>query len=241
MPKKIEHSEADLYKPIHGGYPFFASQHSAAPPISYSINLMWVRKSLNLKNKFIAEDTEFEAIASSALSWMTGNPTARINIWYDGDSDKVSDTQVKDSVQHLKQRCLKEQGHDIDTLEFKDIHLIQWGKTYHSLFYRPLPFFCKIDLLKLYITREMMWRQYRDHYVVYTDIDVTPMSMKELFDQKTISQLNTSGLVFAQSSPFENCFHITKNLENFKKDIHPIEAFFWDVNLLLDKCHDFSQ
>jgi hypothetical protein len=216
-------SPATLFKPTHRGYPDFFSLN-----VSYSVNLMWINERSKPENAFIAEDMQFQSIVKCAMKWMEGNPTAKINIWYDGET--TSPFQIANSMKHIKQICLNFLNTNLDNLRFEDIRKTKWAKFVRSL--QGSPLFFRIDVLRLHITREILNRK-DAQYVVYADIDVTPMPKKELFDKKTFTQLDSFGFVVAASAPmFENSFHITANSDSSRE---AIDAFCWHIDMLMGK------
>lgn len=50
----------------------------------YSINLIWLNRTLDINQEYIFRKHKSSTILDSAAKWQVENPNAKINIWYDG-------------------------------------------------------------------------------------------------------------------------------------------------------------
>ena len=97
-----------------------------------------------------------------------------------------------------------------ESIEF--VHLNSLGELYKQIHKNDMmALYFKVDLFKLCISHNSLSTN-KDKYFVYTDLDIKPMNYNELFDEKTIKQLDFYNFVYADGgfSGYENSFMIMK-------------------------------
>jgi hypothetical protein len=189
----------------------------ADPPITanqYSINLMWINK-----NK-ISPDQEFlfgngatvkeqkadfyTRFIQPISNWAIANPGSRINIWVDGEM--ATKKAIKQSKTALEEN-LKGTSHG--EIQFRDVRSIEVVQSNPDAFSGNIPIYFRVDLLRA-IAADYTLKQKETTFFVYGDLDMEPLSAKELFDQRTVNFLNEFGFVMAKGGwlGFENGFQI---------------------------------
>ena len=185
-------------------------------PDQYSINLMWINESPTFYNQeLLLEDKAFrQTLAFSVLNWVKKNPGSVITIWYDGKmaSKKVIENSKKELSHLFENKQLPPE------VQFNDVRLIPIVSNNEQVFAQKMNIFFRVDLLKTIIADYVLQND-KQQYFVYCDLDMPPISNPELFDKKTLEDLNTHGYVLAKTSRvsgFENGFMIAnKNNKTF--------------------------
>lgn len=185
------------------------------PPITadqYSINLMWINK-----NK-VPEDQEFlfgngssfkereldfhEKFVKPVSKWAKTNPGSPINIWI--DSEMATSQAIKRSQTALE-IALGETSHGI--IQFRDVRSMDVVRSNPQVFSEKTPDYFQFDLLRA-IAADYTLRKKETKFFVYADIDMEPLSEKEIFDKRTVNFLKNFGFVMAKDDKlgFENGF-----------------------------------
>jgi hypothetical protein len=171
----------------------------------YEINLMWINKD---KCDFLFCDEEkTKNVINIALRWAEKNPEAKIIIWYDSEFINSPETAVKNSSKLIKDKTKNEQ------IVFKNIRELDLVKKHESVFSNELPVYFRADLLREIIIFEVL-NNNKTNCFVYTDIDIKPMTKKQLFDDETVYHLKKYGFILARTAKgnVENGFQmIVKN------------------------------
>ena len=186
----------------------------------YSVNLIWINKELNNDERCIFPDNKSNNFLNNIKSWALENDF--VNIWY--DSATTTDTQVKNTKNFLK---------TIKNVEIKDISDL--APNYGSnIFSNKLPLYFRVDLIRAILAFEAASG---GETFVYADMDMPPVSKKDLFDPRTVYILKTFGTVMAHGGPlgFENGFQIVSpHNENLLLNMN---RYLIDLNL---KRADFA-
>lgn len=171
--------------------------------LSYSINLMWTNPGTPAieGEKFVFPHDKINPVRL----WAAGNPNAEINFWYD------SEYMCQMSLNRLIMQLLREFNHQIILKDIRSLELVQQNS---EIFSTELPIYFIVDLLRV-ITADQEALTGKARYFVYSDLNVTPLTKDELFDEKTLTALKRFGLVLPpnkaggdRSFPFENGFFI---------------------------------
>ncbi|MBF0207457.1 MAG: hypothetical protein HQK53_11265 [Oligoflexia bacterium] len=197
--------------------PALASDTAATDvaPINYSINLMWVGKNLNRKQMYIyparngsKKDLNVKFL-KHIFEW--AKVTRRdgiVYLWYDSE---MTTAKAVENTQSLINK-IKSKHPDWADIVFKDVRSLPEVVKNIDVFSENVPVFFRIDLLRA-IAAYRVLTSGESQYFVHADLDVRPLSKRELFDQETREELINFGIVMADGKPleFENSFQIIGN------------------------------
>ena len=125
--------------------------HASAP--LYTINLMWINKSQNLKQETIFPDSNRNEFIKRAFSWVKTNPGVSINIWY--DSTLISAQAVTNTTESFRKilcssKDRKSQGDDQNSeIILRDIRTIELVQSNPEIVAPEQNVFFRVDLLRL--------------------------------------------------------------------------------------------
>lgn len=183
-------------------------------PSEYSVNLMWINKSLIPEQKYIypaKNENELHALfLKHVLKWAAlTSEGGRINIWYDGNH---TPPHAVDATQALMKKIEIERGKDLAPIFFRDVRTLPEVIEYAEVFSPLMPVYFRVDLLRA-ITLYHMTTTGESTTCVYGDIDMEAISKKELFDEETVGNLDKFGIVMARGGHlgFENGFQIVSS------------------------------
>lgn len=198
---------------------FFFTQHKNYPK-QYSINLMWINRQATIDQTYIYPSNNKNNFGlqflDTIIMWSKKNPEGTINLWF--DSSFTADKMIENTQLLINQKVAAH-GSKIAKIELNDIRTLTRVKKNPEIFSSEIPVFFRADLLRVIIAEEST-RQNRDLCFVYTDFDAKPMTKSQLFDNKTLENLDNYGFVVADypnKLKFENSFQIfTYNKQLFK-------------------------
>lgn len=150
--------------------------------------------------------------------WADDNPGTQINLWY--DSALVT---LKAQKKTFEMMAMISESRGVD-LKLKDIRQLPNISGEIELSLHPgTQVYYRVDLLKALIADHMMSSDDSGKYCVFSDIDVQPMTPRQMFDQRTVDYLNSVGYVFNRvgfNGNFENSFFIFDRSNEFLKKVH---------------------
>lgn len=199
----------------------YESSNPSITADQYSINLMWINKSkvpddqkflfgngLSFKKRELDFHNRFIKPASK---WARTNPRSPINIWVDSE---MATSQVIERSKVALETALEGTSHGI--IQFRDVRSMDVVRSNPRAFSEKIPVRFRVDLLRA-IAADYTLRQKETKFFVYGDLDMKPLSEKEIFDKRTVNFLNDFGFVMAKGGHlgFENGFQIL-NGENFQ-------------------------
>lgn len=203
--KKVIYKTAALFNNLHIYEPL-------KEPVSsdqYSLNFMWINStSLSESDPYFIgkNDSEFsEKFVFPILNWISFHQNTSVRIWY--DSQMAPERVMQRSKETLIAHCDKDL---VRTFEFADIRNLTLVKSYPSVFDSSTEVYYRADLLRFIAAYETLQHEPK-RYFVYADLDVKPLSASYLFDKRTSSLLETTGIIFAHSHlkmGWENSFII---------------------------------
>jgi hypothetical protein len=185
--------------------------HEAADsPITadqYSINLMWINKNKIPEHQeflFGNESSFKEKFIYPVSKWAIRNPGSIVNIWVDSE---MATSQAIERSRIALELALEGTSHGI--IQFRDARSIDVVHSNPRAFSANIPIYFRVDLLRA-IAADYTLREKETKFFVYGDIDMDPLSGKELFDKRTVNYLNEFGFVMAKGGAlgFENGFQI---------------------------------
>lgn len=166
----------------------------------YSIHLMWVNKTLNPDQEYIAPAQDKNELLTKifmpAIKWAEANPEAEVCFWYDG----VHTTQsaVKKSHLVLEEALTQRKFSHIKLRDVREIPLVSQNADTFSQY---LPVYFRVDLLKMIIITDSIVREGNDS-AIFTDLEVGDkridqfrMGKDELFEPFIMEQLISHGLL----------------------------------------------
>lgn len=189
---------------------------------NYSINVMWINReaSTDTEQRYIYPSNKDNSFGlqflNTIVTWAKKNPGATVNVWFDSTFTTVE--ALENTLVLIKQEIARYQG-AMAKIELKDIRLLKRVQKNPEVFSSEIPVFFRADLLRVVIAEESL-RNDKNSCFIYTDFDAKPMTKSELFDTKTLHNLDTYGFVMAYNSnklKFENSFQMfTYNETLFK-------------------------
>lgn len=159
---------------------------------NYSINLMWISRYIDLKNKYIGgyvqrEDTQFENIFPPQIAkWMILNPAAMVNLWI--DSKMCTSEQIKNTREYMYFyiKSMKTRGINISESGFavRDIQSLVIVNQYPIIAMVEWPIYSRVDLLRLIAAYETQLSNNKKNIrsaFIYADYTVNPHSIREVY------------------------------------------------------------
>lgn len=180
--------------------------------VLYSVNLLWINRSLDSKQKYIYpanNEIELERkFLDPIYKWADATQGGVIKVWYDS---KVTSLEAVQNTQSLIEK--HQRAHpNAAPIELQDVRTnLAYIRRHPEAFSDELPVYFRVDLLRPVIAVTDLFRSDRKYsYLVFGDLDMEPMSREHLFDQETLGKLHQYGIVMAHSKSydFENGFHI---------------------------------
>lgn len=191
-------------------------------PKNYSINLMWINREVDVNQAHIYPSNNKNGYGkqflTTILAWMKKNPENTVSVWF--DSQLITKHAVENTQRCINQEVAKYKE-KIAKIELKDIRNLTKVKKNPEVFSPEIPVYFRTDLLRAIIMDESI-RQNKDSYFVYSDFDVKPLTKTQLFDKKTLENLNKYNFVMAHESnalKFENSFQIFTYNEKLLKAV----------------------
>jgi hypothetical protein len=204
-------------------------------PSSYSINLMWINKTLNPSQKYLLsakdDDDLKEKLLNPVIKWAVSNPTAEVNLWY--DSVFVNENALRSTEDILKAQ-LKEKG--LQNVSLRDVREIPIVEANPDAFSDHTPVYYRVDMLKPIIIVHSIESEKKDA-AIFSDLEVGDrrpnqdrMGKDELFKPSVMKKLSTAGLVLNKSH-FRNENQFLQ-LVNNPRMISAIKHVIINANLL---------
>lgn len=194
-------------------------------PKEYTINLMWINKKPDINQNFIypaKDETELKQnFINKILKWAQKNQESKIVLWF--DSQMISKNAIDNTRTIIDQEFAKYRN-KIAKVELRDIRDLSYVKKYPEVFSADIPLYFRVDLLRV-IAAYCSILADKNLCFVYSDIDIEPLSKRQLFDRATLNNLSQYGIVMANQYNlygFENSFQITTYNENLFKAIKSI-------------------
>jgi hypothetical protein len=144
------------------------------------------------------------------VEWVRANPGTKINVWVDGEMapQAVCDRALAAILQKLGP---EEQANIV----FRNIREIPLVQSNPEAFDSYMPVYFRVDLARAIAADHTLQSESSDkepRYFVYADLDIQPQKLPELFDRKTVEDLNQSGIVMLKPESelieYENGFQI---------------------------------
>lgn len=198
---------------------FFKQKRDSNYPKEYCINLMWINKKLKQPQASIFPNYSFSSYKKTICEWHRLNPGAKINIWY--DSLMITQEAVKNTIGLI--------GKVSDLISLKDIRELKIVKKNAQVFSDDIPVYFRADILRIIIAKNLL-KENTNLYFVYSDLDIKPLSKKDLFDRVTLKELDRYSIIMAHEynlMNFENGFFIA----NYNKNLIKSMSLYLKVNI----------
>lgn len=175
--------------------------------------------------------------------WADANPNAEMNFWY--DSALVTQRAQQKTFEMMK-GISESRGVNLKLRDIRQLPTINRPivdadhnieKPIGEVLHPSVPVYYRVDLLKVLIADYMMGSPKENaKYCVVSDIDIEPMTLQQLFDQRTLDYLSTNGYVFNRVgySNFENNFFI------FNKEIDEVQLTHHET-MIREAAYKFNQ
>lgn len=169
----------------------------------YSLNFLWIHKEKLEEPGHIMGNNDAilrSNVLNPILDWHTKQPLANINFWFDGMM--VCHAAIEKTI-----NILKENNIAIDKIRFRNIRELDVVKNYPHLFLASVPVYFRVDLAKVAIGDHVL---HHDRLLcsINIDSDIVGVNRRQLFDRKTLNELDKLGYAFgtADSAEEENSF-----------------------------------
>lgn len=179
------------------------------PPDHYSLNFMWINRSkMPPDERFLfGNEQEFTSKFIEPISkWAMANVGSSTNVWIDRE---LATAEAIDRSEAALQDALEGKPHA--AVRFRDIRSIPVVSSFPNslLFDEKVPMFLRIDLVRAAVADHLV-RTEEVQFPVSLDLDIEPLSGDELFNQRTVTDLDKTGIAMAKGGPhgFENSFQI---------------------------------
>jgi hypothetical protein len=193
----------------------------------YSINLMWINRSLNKNQPYIHpaknEPDLWENFLNHIFKWANVNPDCIVNVWFDS---VLTATNATKNTWMLIENYVSSH-YKMAPITLRDVRTIPKIIQNAEVFSDKTPVYFRVDLLRLIIALHIINKHEASNFV-YGDLDIEPISEEQLFDAETIQNLQKYGIVMAHSTHsrlgFENGFQIISNNKH-----NLLEAIEWAI------------
>jgi hypothetical protein len=167
---------------------------------SYSLNFLWLNANkLEEKNHILGDNNiNLEKhIINPLIDWQNKQPLATINFWYDG---LIVDSNILENTKNIFK------SKNLNKIIFRDIRSLDLVKNNSILFDLKTDLYFRVDLTKAIILDHVIKNDDLE-YAAAIDTDVAAIVGEQLFDQKTLEQLNLIGYIFGTAlTEEENSF-----------------------------------
>jgi len=198
-----------IYASAYGYNNPFLHEPATRPvrPDQCSINVMWINKSPQKADFINGDEEEFrKKIVQPVSQWVEKNPDVEMNIWI--DSSMVSDEAIDRSREKLEELGPKVRMRDLRALE------TVWNNS--GAFSERMPVYFRADLGRA-VAGDAVVRNGEREFFVYFDLKTKPISLHQIFDEKTVRFLDEFGFVMQRGGchGFENSFQILSGKQPF--------------------------
>ena len=201
----------------------------------YSINLMWVNRTLDPNQRYLSSAKDEEGLVNQllapAIKWAKANPLAGVSLWYDG---AMATREAVLATQVALDQCLH---HDnvvnIRLRNVRDLPIVQKNP---DAFSDQIPIYFRVDILKPILVVNAIENE-NNQAAIYADLEVGDwrsdgqrMSKAELFDANTIISLSKHGLLLNNDTnrPENQFFQLLNN----KRMLYAIKHAIINANLM---------
>lgn len=154
----------------------------------YSINFMWINKSLKPEQEYIYPKNDLSnPFLQPIYNWAAKNPKANINIWFDCElTTKNAINKTNDLISTTQK------------IRLRDVRTIPIVKENLEVFSEKTPVYFRVDLLRVIAMLQILTQTNECEYAVYADLDMKSITKKEIFTENTKGLLKYDGIVLAQ-------------------------------------------
>ena len=221
---------------------------SVSKELKYSINLMWINRRLDIHQRYIYPSENEEGLRKNFLDpifkWAQANPDSIVNLWF--NRDLTTNEAIENTLMLIKDNAIKYPK--MAPIVLRNVGIIPKvivnPEVFSDVYSYEIPVYFRADLLRPIIALYMLSNHETD-YFVYCDLDMEPLSQEELFDDETLQNLQTYGIVMAREGlGFENGFQIISNhnqnllkaiewvlvVLNIKRAYNALQGKFYDCN-----------
>ena len=172
------------------------------PPAKYILNFIWINPSNQSDQLTVLPNTQsFEHL----MKWARLHPKSLINLWFDS---KFSNPAAIAKTHELINLNINK--NKIAPIRLQDIRQLEVVQKNPAVFKSEIPIYFRVDLLRAIIFAHLLKKDH-ESCLVYSDLDIKPISQKKLFDRKTLALLKQNKFVMAKANSiagFENAFQI---------------------------------
>lgn len=201
-------------------------------PKEYTINLMWVNRKFKKDQKYIYPAQGKLELHKKFLKyiykWAEVNKKSTVYLWFDSllTPHKAVKKTKKIISEYIKGRGSK----NIAPIILRDVRSLPEVKKHPEVFSDKTPIFYRVDLLRIIAQVYDVSKGVTQNFV-YTDLDIDPLSKKEIFDIETLHKLEKFGIVMTYHPiwlGFENSFSI---VGRNKKLLEAMQYAMIDLNV----------
>lgn len=189
-----------------------SDKNQPMPPNKYSINLMWLNRTLDTNQTYIlppscGHGSTADDCLSEVLEWQQSNPDASVTLWF--DSQYVTKEAINRTQEKLQNMGSK------NSIILRDIRDIPIVKNSPDAFSDNLPIYFRVDLMKFIICVHSI-EEDKNQCAIFTDFliggvrqgNLKKMTKEELFSPAVLPGLEKYGLKagFDHMGKLENQF-----------------------------------
>lgn len=178
----------------------------------YVINFMWINKNYSEEQKYILPNTHngFEAVQylNNIIHWASAaNGDTLIQIWY--DSETTSEKTITQTKEYLFSKIeeylllIGASDNAIAPIIFRDLRSLPIVKENPGILNPKFAIFLRADLMKTILIYNDIVLEGAS-YSVFADMDVKPMCNEDLYDTKTMENLQEYGFVMGDDGQRKN-------------------------------------
>lgn len=214
---------------------------------NYLVNLMWLNQDLKEGCEYIYCGNNIQkGFLEPILGWAEKTAgDCEIRVWY--NSKTTTPEAVKRTEELIQNMLAQSNKNSLSKVSLVDIHTLKSVQEYEAIlfpsveqYYRKPPVYFKADLIRVMICHEIAEKK-EHNYIVYSDLNIPPLTSGELFNDSTKRDLEVCGLVLAKNAkndtPYENAFYIIDS--NNIDMMQAIKIGLIDINL--KRAEIFSQ
>ena len=201
-------------------------------PHKYTINLMWVNRKLKKDQKYIypvhGKLELHKKFLNHIYKWAEVNKKSTVYLWF--DSLLTPHKAVKKTKKIISEYIEDRGGKNMAPIILRDVRSLPEVKKHPEVFSDKTPIFYRVDLLRVIAQVHDVSKEVTQNFV-YSDLDIEPISKKEIFDVETLHKLEKFGIVMTYHPiwlGFENSFSI---VGRNKKLLEAMQYAMIDLNI----------
>jgi len=161
---------------------------------TYSVHLMWINSERNEGQKYLSPNAE--EFFRSIIGWAEKSAAnTLIYVWYD------SNFTTKEAIYRTEDLLSKELDPDVfERIQFRGLRSLELVKQNQGAFSQELPQTFRKALSPEVVVFEYARKEDAPDFIVYSDLDIKPLTKEQLLDAETIEKLRKYGRVMGENT-----------------------------------------